>query len=142
MRRGQISLDLIFSIFLLTIVSTYVAFTLFSLNDTQYLSYISDRAYDIMDDLENLMLTCYSKDISATYILRPIGDLSYRFHIKNKEVLVNKEIFLSITPTEDGVIVNIDNSTLTNDIGNRIVITINISGKTYNFTKNLALQVN
>ncbi|WP_456419343.1 hypothetical protein, partial [Methanocaldococcus infernus] len=61
MRRGQISLDLIFSIFLLTIVSTYVAFTLFSLNDTQYLSYISDRVYDIMDDLENLMLTCYSK---------------------------------------------------------------------------------
>ena len=139
--RGQISIDLIFSIMLLLLVSIFLSYSIFSFSDTQLVSYVGDRVESMMDNIENFMLVSYAKDLDISYKLKPIGD-NYTIIIKNRALtVVNSPIHILIVPNNDGVNIIMPNSTLVNDIGNKIKIIVNINGKAYNFTKTLKVNI-
>ncbi|ACV25035.1 hypothetical protein [Methanocaldococcus fervens] len=139
--KGQISLDFILAMMFLMLVSLFLYNVELKFSNSTTDALIVDRMHSIADTFENYAILAYTTNKTIFYILKPIGSIDYEITISNKKINVYGDTVVTFTPNENGVTIGGYVSPSNVDIGNNIVITTNINGRTVYVSKKIEVNV-
>ncbi|AEH07325.1 hypothetical protein [Methanothermococcus okinawensis] len=139
-KKGQISIDAVLAIMFLLLISTLIYYNVFNTSKSFKNAELADRLYSIADSFENYALLSYSKNVTISMELKPIGLKSYTLYFGNKSIVVDTTRTIFFIPTDKGV--NITGDILSSS-GKNLNKTINITydNSRYYILKNTSIQI-